>query len=173
MHHWLETAKVLVSKLKEHPELLDDCELKMNLLLFTDIIRQAESEVEQDEDSSNPSIVGQSGNVSRLLYFNDLAYCQSDDKKVFITDANYKVYRSAKSLKDIERAFPGLIRINQSTLIHLRQIQSIEMNEKTGQYVIRLVDGRGVFKVSRRCYRHVREIFRPSPEGLNSYLKAS
>jgi DNA-binding LytR/AlgR family response regulator len=171
MHQWLESAKVLASKLEKHSEILDDPELRVDILLFSDLIRQAESEMVRGVSKPTHSIVGQSGNISRFIQLDEIAYCQSDDKKVFITDANYKVYRTAKCLKEIEREFPSLIRINQSTIIHVNQINSMEFNEKCGHYAIKLVDGRGSFKISRRCYKNVKELFRK--QHADSYLKAS
>lgn len=163
MHHWLESAKVLALKLEKRSETLDDIELKLDIQSVAGLIRRAEIEMTGDSLALLPSLVGQSGNVSRILHLDEIAYCQSDDKKVFVTDSDYKVYRTSKTLKDIEADFPSLIRINQSTLIHKSQICSMELNDRLGYYAIRL-NSKSIFKVSRRCYRNVKDFFKRSSE---------
>ncbi|MFK4132166.1 LytTR family DNA-binding domain-containing protein [Pseudomonas luteola] len=159
MHQWLKSAMTVASTLQKKMDVIRGSGLESEMQSVLDLIRQAEIEIKGHFCSISDALVGQSGNLTRFLFEKDISYCQSDDKKVFVTDVDNKVYRTTKSLKDIEKDFVNLVRVNQSTLVNRDEIQSVEFLERLNHHVVRL-NNKMMFKVSRRCYKNVKDLFK-------------
>ncbi|MDU8351370.1 LytTR family DNA-binding domain-containing protein [Pseudomonas syringae pv. actinidiae] len=160
MYQWLSSAKELTNRLQEKSDVLPGINLCHEIGLLNDLIRQAEEEIRQEYGAVTGGVVGQCKGMSKLLFARDIAYCQSGDRKVFLTDAAGRVYHTAKSLKDIENTFPHLIKVNQSTLVNKSHISEIELVDSLGYHIMRLGDNKA-FRISRRCLKKVREHFWP------------
>lgn len=165
MQQWLLLARNVSDRLKCRCEGDMDQDLRSELGQVIELIKMAEKEFGEFKDGqtespvSKPgSIVGQRGNVSKIFSIDEIAYCQSDDKKVFIIDTSYNYYRTNSSLKEIESQIGALIKVNQSTLVNFSQVKFLEYREDFNYYTVKLMNNT-CFKVSRRCTRKVKDIF--------------
>lgn len=172
MYQWLSSAKELTNRLQEKNDVLTGIDLCHEIRLLNDLIRQAEEELKQEYGAATGGVVGQCKGMSKLLFARDIAYCQSGDRKVFLTDSEGRVYHTSKSLKDIESTFQHLIKVNQSTLVNKSQISEIEFKDSLGYHVMKLGDNK-TFRISRRCLRKVREHFWPELADDELISKAS
>lgn len=161
MRQWLLSAQNLSERLRCRCMGELDKDLRSELDQVIELIKQAEMEFGEEENvvmAKASSIVGQRGNISKIFNINEIAYCQSDDKKVFIIDSSYQCYRTNSSLKEIEAQIGSLIKINQSTLVNFEQVKFLEYREDFNHYIVKLMNNSS-FRVSRRCTRKVKDLF--------------
>lgn len=169
---WLSSAKQLSELLNSKSTSFPEIDLSQEIELINQLISSVEAGSSKQCSHGSGVVVGQCKNLSRLLCLDDIAYCQSSEKKVFITDVDGKVYHTAKSLRDIENNFPSLLKVNQSTLVNKLLVGEIEYKESLSYHVIKLHDNKH-FRVSRRCLKKVREVFSPDLQDEQLVSKAS
>lgn len=166
MQHWILLAQDITARLRNRCEHMNDLDLKREIDQVLELIKQAEmefgDELKEDGQVNGWNIIGQCGNVSKIFTADEISYCQSDDKKVFIFDTNYRCYRTNSSLKEIESRLNVLIKLNQSTLVNQHEIKCLEHLEDFNHYLVRIKSGK-TFRVSRRCTKKVKDLFSGDP----------